>query len=204
MGSNRATSARRRRRNAEIQLSHKGDGLTHRQLTRWYQQYALVVTRKSDSEADAQRRRRDLAAWFTRAVEAKEALGWSRTRIAMKAGLNRKDLYRWLDPEEIPKSPRSATIRRICDGLNLDYSEPARIMGWDLLESGPSGGAPTALEGKIARARALLRTNLSPAQRAEYEKMLAGYERVYERMLDDFFEQIEADIAQSRESEREQ
>jgi DNA-binding phage protein len=162
------------------------------------------VTRKSDSEADAQRRRRDLSAWFTRAIEAKEALGWSRTRIAMKAGLNRKDLYRWLDPEEIPKSPRSATIRRICDGLNLDYSEPARIMGWDLLESGPSGGAPTALEGKIARARALLRTNLSPAQRAEYEKMLAGYERVYERMLDDFFEQIEADIAQSRESEREQ
>lgn len=158
------------------------------------------MTRKRDSQAETAQRRRDLAAWFARAVAAKEALGWSRTKIAIRAGFNRKDLYRWLNPEEIPTSPRSATIRRICDGLNLDYSEPARIMGWDVLESGPSGGAPTALEGKIARARALLRTNLSPAQRAEYEKMLASYERVYERMLDDFFEQIEADLSPGQES----
>lgn len=159
------------------------------------------MTRKRDSQADTDRRRRDLAAWFARAVEAKEALGWSRTKIAIKAGLNRKDLYRWLDPELIPKSPRSATIRRICDGLQLDYAEPARIMGWDVLESGPAGGTPTALEAKIARARALLRTHLSPAQRQEYERMLSSYERVYERMLDDFFEQYESDLIDAPESD---
>lgn len=71
-----------------------------------------------------------VAGWFAGVVKDKEAAGWSRSKIATEAGLSRKDFYRFLDPAQAPKSPRSATIRRICEGLEIDYAEATERLGW--------------------------------------------------------------------------
>jgi len=116
------------------------------------------VTHKRDTPEREQPPTRDqirVAEWFGGVVQDKEDQGWSRSRIATEAGLSRKDFYRFLDPAQAPKSPRSATIRRICKGLQIDYAEAAQKLGWgkDMLIS----DAPTTEElgERIRRTRAL-------------------------------------------------
>jgi transcriptional regulator with XRE-family HTH domain len=104
-----------------------------------------VVTHKRDTpEPEPTPDQIRVAEWFGDVVKDKEAKGWSRSKIATEAGLSRKDFYRFLDPMQAPKSPRSATVRRICDGLEIDYAEAAEKLGWG--KDRPVLGAPTSEE----------------------------------------------------------
>jgi DNA-binding phage protein len=103
----------------------------------------VVVTHKRDTpepEAAPTLEQTRVAQWFGGVVEEKEAQGWSRSKIADKAGLSRKDFYRYLDPAQAPKSPRSATIRRICEGLKVDYAVATEKLGWG--KDGSTAGTP--------------------------------------------------------------
>lgn len=135
-----------------------------------------------------------LAKWWQGVVEAKEAEGWSRSRISEKSGLSRKDLYRWLNPAEAPKNPKVETLQRICDGLGLQYADVSEALGW----TNPVSMGD--LEGKIKRARLILKSkSLSDQEREKFRAMLAGYERAYEGMLDQLIEEFERDIDPTRE-----
>lgn len=131
-----------------------------------------------------------LARWFKGVVAAKQAEGMSRSEIAAAAGKSRKDFYRYLDPETIPKSPRSETIRKICKGLKVDYAVPAAIMGWDVAEV--EVGSLTDLEGKIRRLKWFLsKRTLTPEKRAEYEQRVRSLEANAERAVDGMIEELE-------------
>lgn len=61
---------------------------------------------------------------------------------------------------------------------------------------------PASLEGKIRRARRILKSeSLTPEQRARYQSMLAGYDRAYEGMLDHLLEEFERDIQGARDDQ---
>jgi len=200
MSAPRHTALRRHKRWEAAKARRKGSTSPDPQRPKGKRAYSRVVTHKRDTggptpEPTTEQAR--VAKWWGGVVAAKEAKGWSRSKIADKAGLSRKDLYRWLDPAQAPKSPRSATIRRICEGLEIDYAEAAAAFGWT---EKPAPDTPSQLEGKIRRARLILKSkSLTDEQRAKYESMLRGYERAYEGMLDELIEEFERDIDPSRE-----
>lgn len=95
------------------------------------------MTRKRDtqppgpaSSPEPTPEQRRVAAWFGEVVAEKVDQGWSHRQIASKAKLSPKDFYRYIDPAQAPKSPRAATIRRICEGLNTSYAEAVKKLGW--------------------------------------------------------------------------
>lgn len=200
MSAPRHTALRRHKRWEAAKARRKGSTSPDPQRPKGKRAYSGLVTHKRDTggplpEPTPEQAR--VAEWWGGVVAAKEAEGWSRTKIADKAGLSRKDLYRWLDPAQAPKSPRSATIRRICEGLGIEYAEAAVALGWT---EKPVPESPSQLEGKIRRAKLILRSkSLTEAQRAKYESMLRGYERAYEGMLDQLIEEFERDINPTRE-----
>jgi hypothetical protein len=136
----RHSEIRRRERWKVAEARRKRDKSPSRQIPKPPRAYHLVVTHKRDTPEPEQSPTGDqmrVAKWFGCGVKNKEDQGWSRSKIATEAGLSRKDFYRFLDPAQAPKSPRSATIRRICSGLQIDYAEAAQKLGWgkDLLIS---------------------------------------------------------------------
>lgn len=118
-----------------------------------------------------------MAEWFGGVVEAKVAEGWTHTKIAGKAKLSRKDFYRYLDPAQAPKSPRAATIRRICEGLSISYAEAVQKLGWgNDAEHSPD---PEQRAAFIRRARAMAEhEDTSEELRQELEERIARAERL--------------------------
>jgi len=137
---------------------------------------------------DEARARQNFATWLQGVLDDFKARKISKSAVSRMSGVNRNDIDRWLNQETFP---RAQTLRRFCDGLNLDYAEPARILGWSPQPEDTTG----SLEGKIRRARLILKSkSLSPERRAELTSLLRGYERAYEGMLDQFIEEFERDI----------
>lgn len=118
-----------------------------------------------------------VARWFGGVVDAKVAEGWTHTKIAGKAKLSRKDFYRYLDPAQAPKSPRAATIRRICEGLDTSYADAVRELGWgNDAEHSPD---PAQRAAFIRRARAMAEhEDTSDELRQELEERIARAERL--------------------------
>jgi transcriptional regulator with XRE-family HTH domain len=146
--------------------------------------------RDTNNEAQA---RENFAAWLQGVLDDFKARKISKSAVSRMSGVNRNDIDRWLNQESFP---RPQTLRRFCDGLDLDYAEPARILGWSPQPEETTG----SLEGKIRRAKLILKSkSLTPEQRGKFESMLRGYERAYEGMLDELIEEFERDIDPSRE-----
>jgi transcriptional regulator with XRE-family HTH domain len=145
---------------------------------------------RDTSEAAA---RRNFATWLQGVLDDFKVRKVSKSAVSRMSGVNRNDIDRWLNQESFP---RPQTLRRFCDGLGLDYAEPARILGWSPEPEETTG----SLEGKIRRAKLILKSkSLTPEQRAKFESMLRGYERAYEGMLDELIEEFERDIDPTRE-----
>lgn len=93
--------------------------------------------------------RREFAKWVEDVVAAfgDPPKKWSVTKIAEKGGVHRNAIYDWMGVRAVPKRE---TVARFCRGLGLEYSEPARLLGW-VDKPEPA----TDLEGYILRAREL-------------------------------------------------
>lgn len=195
MSGPRHTEVRRHKRWAKSKLRRRGDTRPACRPEPPARQYPVQVTHARDtSSQEPTEAQQALSAWFRGVVERREATGQSRASIARAAGLSRKDLYRWLEPATIPKHPKAATVRRICEGLGEPYAVPARILGFTDDEVPAERDNASALEAKVKRARAMARSpHLNDDERAQYAALLRGYERAYERMLDDLIERYEGD-----------
>jgi len=82
----------------------------------------------SDRNTEAETRE-NFSRWVRRvlAVEKVERQR-SKVKVAEVTGINRNTIDRWINRETYPSAE---VLRKFCDALKLDYSEPARILGWD-------------------------------------------------------------------------
>ncbi len=148
---------------------------------------------------------RDLPA-FSRWLKVKlDALareeGTSLRKLMEDKGSNRASLYRWQALTDQVQGPQREQVDREFDKLgisNEERAEPYGYLGW--IVASDEGADISALDGKIRRARSILRAkSLSDAERAKFESLLRGYERAYEGMLDQLIEEFERDIDPTRE-----
>lgn len=126
--------------------------------------------------------------------------GVSIRKLTEMRGSNRANLNRWQNLTNDMAGPTRETVDREFDQLNIsdeERVEPYGYLGWKVVSEGER---LTSLEAKMARAEALLRLDLSPTQRAEYERMLEDFEVAHEAMLDRFFKRVESDMASRREA----
>lgn len=146
-----------------------------------------------------------LKAWLSNKASAE---GTSIRRLVEERGANRSNLNRWQALTNDMDGPTRESVDREFDLLRIpegDRVEPYSYLGWAV----PTGGERmTSLDAKIKRAEALLRTDLSENQRAEYQRMLDDYKATYELLLDRFFDRVQADLAErnpenSRDPDRE-
>jgi hypothetical protein len=156
-----------------------------------------------------------LAGWIDSVFDLfKTELKWSKSRTIEASGVSRAAVYKWYDPSERGQFPEPASLDKFCSNLSrfihsplLSPEVPYGILGWGkpgavaaAMKKGREVETPTALEGKIRRAKLILKSkSLTPEQRAKFESMLRGYERAYEGMLDELIEEFERDIDPSRE-----
>lgn len=176
-----SSEMRRQERASSKPVRHKRYKLSGNDRGPSKRAYPRLVTRERPTDAEGTppepptEQQQRLAQWFSSAIEAEERKGATRKELAFKLKMSRRDLYRYMDPMQIPKSPRSETIRRICRILKLDYSVPAAIMGLDVPEV--EAGSLTEMEGEIRRLKWYVgRRALSPEKRAEYEQRIADLE----------------------------
>lgn len=136
----------------------------------------------------------------------KDRLDWSRSKVIEESGVSRSSVYRWKDISENGQFPDPEILDRFCANLYqklksplLDPAVPYGILGWgkprDMAASRVEALAeetPTALEGKIRRAKNVLKGHsLTPAQRERYEGMLRDFESAYERVIDTIIDDLE-------------
>jgi transcriptional regulator with XRE-family HTH domain len=181
-----------RRATRDRQMHRKWSNLQLSRSRARRRQYPEGMPHIRDTNNEAQARE-NFAAWLQGVLDDFKARKISKSAVSRMSGVNRNDIDRWLNQESFP---RPQTLRRFCDGLDLDYAEPARILGWSPQPEETTG----SLEGKIRRAKLILKSkSLTPEQRGKFESMLRGYERAYEGMLDELIEEFERDIDPSRE-----
>jgi hypothetical protein len=156
-----------------------------------------------------------LAGWIERVFELfKTELKWSRSRTIDASKVSRAAVYKWYDPSEKGQFPEPASLDKFCSNLSqfinsplLSPEVPYGILGWGkpgavaaAMKKGREAETPTALEGKIRRAKLILKSKtLSDQEREKFRALLTGYERAYEGMLDQLIEEFERDIDPSRE-----
>jgi transcriptional regulator with XRE-family HTH domain len=111
--------------------------------------YAEGMPHVGDSNTEAATRE-NFAVWVEAVLSAQKAKGVPKVKVAELADLNRNTIDRWINKEKFP-SPEA--LRKFCDALDLEYAEPARILGWG---SGLPSLTDTAKLGEfIRRARGL-------------------------------------------------
>jgi transcriptional regulator with XRE-family HTH domain len=80
----------------------------------------------SNTESDV---RAKFSEWIVAVLAVQKAkYRRSKVKVADLTGVNRNTIDRWIDQKTFV-SPEA--LRKFCDALKLDYSEPARILGWD-------------------------------------------------------------------------
>lgn len=168
-----ATKAHAPRRATRDRLLHRKRG--NIQLTRYrsgQRQYpeGMPHVRDSNSEPAA---RENFAAWLQGVLSIQRAKGRSKSAVADLTGINRNTIDRWLKKEVFP-TPEN--VRRFCDALGLDYSEPSRLLGWN---SDTEFTPPSDLGGFIRRAKMLAEhPKTSERRRRQLEQQIAAAESV--------------------------
>lgn len=173
--------------------------------------YVLTMSPGKDNELVPERAKA-FAAWIEQVFALfKEHKSWSKEKVIQKSGVSRSAVFKWKTPGDSRQEPDNKTLDMFCSSLHkelpsplLDPSVPYGILGWGRPSSmagarieALSAQTPTALEGKIRRAKMVLRgRSLTPAQREKYEGMLRDFEAAYERVIDTIIEDLERDEAQ--------
>lgn len=138
-------------RNRQIQLHIKRDKPSSYARRRAVRPYSVEMQRARGSEDGPTPEQLAFGKWVKDVVDAyaDPPRKWSLSRLAREAGVHRNNLYSWMNAKTYPQAE---TVRQFCEGLNLEYSEPARILGWSDQEVQP---APKDLPGFIDRAQRL-------------------------------------------------
>jgi transcriptional regulator with XRE-family HTH domain len=124
--------------------------------------------RDSNSESAA---RENFAAWLQGVLSIQRSKGRSKSAVAELTGINRNTIDRWLKREVFP-TPEN--VRKFCDALGLDYSEPSRLLGWN---SDTEFSLPSDLGGFIRRAKEIAaHPRTSERRRRQLEQQIAAAE----------------------------
>lgn len=96
--------------------------------------------------------------WFvTRVLDAAKSRGMTMREVEERTGLGKSTMYRWRDGQVIPKT---AEVRRFCEGLGAPISEAYAALGWSETESPkPAHPEPLLTDPDV---RALMRKLSSP------------------------------------------
>lgn len=139
-----------RRATRDRQLHRKWSNL---QLSRYRAgtcQYPEGMPHVSDRNTEAEIRE-NFSVWVRRVLASERSeRRRSKVKVAEIGGVGRNTIDRWVNKENFP-TPE--VLRRFCDALKLDYSEPARILGWDTPVKPVD---PDALAEEIRRAREIV------------------------------------------------
>lgn len=138
-----------RRATRDRQLHRKWGNMQLSRSRARTRQYPEGMPHVSDTDSE-DRARRNFSAWLQRVIDDYKSRGVSKSALARQSGVNRNDVDRWLKRETFPL-PR--TVMKFCQNLGLDYSEPARILGWDT--SAQAQPDPADAADYIARAKKL-------------------------------------------------
>lgn len=195
-------------------LSRPRDKEPTRQRKPKERRYLLTMSPGKDNELVPDRAKA-LAAWIEQVFALfKERKGWSKEKVIQKSGVSRAAVFKWKTTGDSHQKPDPEMLDKFCANLHkelpsplLDPAIPHSILGWGRPSSmagarveALAAQTPTALEGKIRRAKLVLRgQTLTPAQREKYEGMLRDFEAAYERVIDTIIEDLERDEAQRDE-----
>jgi DNA-binding phage protein len=161
-GGMRVLDIPRGQRLSQVNLHIRRDKMSSYLRRRARRAYPVSMQRAGGSdEGPTLEQRQEFAHWVEDVVEAfgEPPKKWSVTKIAEKGGIHRNAIYDWIGARATPKRE---TVARFCRGLGLEFSEPARLLGW-VEES----EAPTDLEAYIVRARAIASHPRTSEQRRE-------------------------------------
>jgi transcriptional regulator with XRE-family HTH domain len=113
---------------------------------------------------------KNFSAWLQRVIDSK---GISKRALSKLSGVSRNDIDRWLKMETFPQPQ---TVRKFCDNLELDYAEPARLLGWNT--GAEHSDDPAELGNFIRRAKMLAEhPGTSAERRQELEDRIAAAEQ---------------------------
>lgn len=191
-------------------LSRPKDKTPTRQRKPKERRYVLNMSPGKDNELVPERAQA-FAAWIEQVFALfKERKSWSKEKVIQKSGVSRSAVFKWKTPGDSRQEPDRRTLDIFCASLHkelpsplLEPSVPYGILGWGKPRSmagarveALSAQTPTALEGKIRRAKSVLKgRSLTPAQREKYEGMLRDFEAAYERVIDTIIDELERDEA---------
>lgn len=144
--------------------------------------------RDTDDEAKA---RSDFSKWIVGVVDSFAQKGVSKRQLAIKSGVNRNTIDRWIKKETFPEPD---SVRTFCDALGLVYAEPARILGWSPAPEVEPAPTVEELGERISRAREIAndprtserrrRAIESQIEAAEQARRAAASSRVNAEQLD--------------------
>lgn len=120
-------------------------------------------------------------------------------RLIEDSGANRASLYRWQKLTNEMDGPQREQLDRAFDLLGIPDDERIEPYGYLGFTVATAGERVSALEAKMERAEAILRLDLTQAQRTEYERALEDISAAHEAALDRFFKRTEEDFAKDRE-----
>lgn len=191
-------------------MSRPRDKKPTRQRKPKERRYVLSMSPGKDNELVPERAEA-LAAWIEQVFALfKERKSWSKEKVIQKSGVSRSAVFKWKTTAGSRRKPDPDLLDRFCANLHaelpsplLDPSVPYGILGWGRPSSmagarveALAAQTPTALEGKIRRAKSVLKgRSLTPAQREKYEGMLRDFEAAYVRVIDTILEDLERDEA---------
>ncbi|HEU4681125.1 MAG TPA: helix-turn-helix transcriptional regulator [Gemmatimonadales bacterium] len=151
--------------------------------------YAGDMQRASGSPTGPTQQQLEFANWVKDVVDSytDPPRKWSVTRVADAAGVHRNVIYAWLNAKV---APQFDTVERFCQGLGLDFEEPARILGW--IKSVPQTDDP---ERYIRLAREIAEhPGTSAARRAALEAQIKMVELTQRRKQEAERDEREADV----------
>lgn len=91
------------------------------------QRYLLTMSFGNDTDRDQL-----FMDWVSGVIREFKAQGWPRERVAAAGGVSRNQLYQWEGRGKKGFSkPTPEKVKAFCEGLEIPWEVPFRILGWD-------------------------------------------------------------------------
>lgn len=139
--------------------------------------------------------------WISERLKEFKAQGMTRQEVADAGGVSRNQTYEWEGRGKKGFSkPKAETLKAFCDGLQLDWHVPFRILGWTTPAAQPApepdldliirrietrlGQSPPAKERRELELR-LVRTRRARDAKRLADELIADLETGLDRMMDE-------------------
>lgn len=124
--------------------------------------------------------------WTAGVIREFKSQGWTVERVAEAGQISRNQLYQWQGRGKKGFSmPKPATVKTFCDGLDIPWEVPFRILGWDTSVRSTEAKGDSEIPRRIRLILvALERPNITPDERRGLELQLARLHAT-QRLIDD-------------------